>query len=316
MKLVGRVQDSYLFEVSPGGIGASASALLAHIEHVLSVAEPDFVPYWFEREGLSAAPAINFLREQAEDRRSRMLQTLGDLMVLPVHDRLLVKLIPERVDGEVEVETPVLGEDGDPTGEVEKRVVKKPVANPEMWSGLQETRLVDLADTAQDRPQEAEVLAVGSGRVMESGQKVALDVRVGDHVLFGKYNGVEVKIKEKTYLCLREEELLVVLRRGAAQPWGWQTWGCDLGVPAGDQAVVPPVPHRPLVHRAGAVTGGGTTQACKDCHLVLKVAPQYAKFPVRFFDEDAGVVVGDVRGGYQVVDDLPNCLSADHQGRG
>ncbi len=64
------------------------------------------------------------------------------------------------------------------------------------------------------------MVAVGTGRVLESGQKVPLDVEVGDHVLFGKYNGVDVTMQNTTYICMREEELLVILRRADAQDKG------------------------------------------------------------------------------------------------
>jgi len=68
-----------------------------------------------------------------------------------------------------------------------------------------------IPDTAKEKPQRGEVLAVGNGKILDSGTKVALDVRVGDQVLFGKYTGTEIKIEGKDVLILREDEVLAVL---------------------------------------------------------------------------------------------------------
>jgi chaperonin GroES len=68
-----------------------------------------------------------------------------------------------------------------------------------------------IPDTAKEKPQEGEVLAVGNGKILENGTKVALDVKVGDKILFGKYTGTEVKIDGKDVLILREDEVLAVL---------------------------------------------------------------------------------------------------------
>jgi chaperonin GroES len=68
-----------------------------------------------------------------------------------------------------------------------------------------------IPDTAKEKPQQGEVLAVGNGRILENGTKVPLDVKVGDRVLFGKYNGSDVKIDGEDVLVLREEEVLAVL---------------------------------------------------------------------------------------------------------
>jgi chaperonin GroES len=64
-----------------------------------------------------------------------------------------------------------------------------------------------IPDTAKEKPQEGEVMAVGAGK-MEKGHRVPPDVRVGDRVLVGKYNGNEIKIDGQEYLILREEEIL------------------------------------------------------------------------------------------------------------
>jgi chaperonin GroES len=68
-----------------------------------------------------------------------------------------------------------------------------------------------IPDTAKEKPQEGEVLAVGNGKVLENGTKIALDVRVGDKILFGKYTGTEIKIDGEDVLILREDEVLAVL---------------------------------------------------------------------------------------------------------
>jgi chaperonin GroES len=68
-----------------------------------------------------------------------------------------------------------------------------------------------IPDTAKEKPQEGEVLAVGSGKLLENGTKIALDVKVGDRILFGKYTGSEVKIDGEDVLILREDEVLAVL---------------------------------------------------------------------------------------------------------
>jgi chaperonin GroES len=68
-----------------------------------------------------------------------------------------------------------------------------------------------IPDTAREKPQEAEVLAVGNGKTLENGTRVALDVKAGDRILFGKYSGNEIKIDGEDVLILREEEVLAVL---------------------------------------------------------------------------------------------------------
>ena len=68
-----------------------------------------------------------------------------------------------------------------------------------------------IPDTAKEKPQEGKVLAVGSGKVTDDGKRQALDVKVGDRILFGKYSGSEVKVDDKDYLIMREEDVLAVL---------------------------------------------------------------------------------------------------------
>ena len=68
-----------------------------------------------------------------------------------------------------------------------------------------------IPDTAKEKPQEGKVIAVGAGKVNDDGKRLALDVKVGDKILFGKYSGSEVKVDDKDYLILREEDILAVL---------------------------------------------------------------------------------------------------------
>jgi chaperonin GroES len=68
-----------------------------------------------------------------------------------------------------------------------------------------------IPDTAREKPMQGKVLAVGSGRVLENGKKVALDVKPGDRVLFGKYSGTEIKIDGEEVVIVREDEVLAVM---------------------------------------------------------------------------------------------------------
>jgi chaperonin GroES len=68
-----------------------------------------------------------------------------------------------------------------------------------------------IPDSAKEKPQEGKVLAIGNGKVLENGTKVAMDVKVGDKILFGKYSGTEIKIDGEDVLILREDEVLAVL---------------------------------------------------------------------------------------------------------
>ncbi|MCH7921815.1 MAG: co-chaperone GroES [Nitrospinae bacterium] len=92
--------------------------------------------------------------------------------VRPLHDRILVRRIEE--------------------GEVKKGGIIIP-------------------DTAKEKPQEGEVVAVGEGRRMESGERQPMDVKVGDLVLFGKYSGTDVMIEDEEYLILREEDVFAII---------------------------------------------------------------------------------------------------------
>ena len=68
-----------------------------------------------------------------------------------------------------------------------------------------------IPDTAKEKPQEGTVIAVGSGKLDEAGKRVALEVKAGDKVLFGKYAGTEIKIDDVDHIILREDEILGVI---------------------------------------------------------------------------------------------------------
>jgi len=77
-----------------------------------------------------------------------------------------------------------------------------------------------IPDTAKEKPQEGEVVAVGEGKYKEDGTRQTLDVKQGDRVLFGKYSGSEIKIDGEEYLIMREDEILGVLERAGAASGG------------------------------------------------------------------------------------------------
>ena len=102
---------------------------------------------------------------------------MAGVQVTPLHDRVLVKRIEE------------------------KESVRGGIIIP---------------DTAKEKPQEGEVIAVGAGKMTDKGTRTPLDVKAGDRVLFGKYSGTEIKVEEQEYLILREEEILAKIG-GAAK---------------------------------------------------------------------------------------------------
>ncbi|HZT59541.1 MAG TPA: co-chaperone GroES [Pyrinomonadaceae bacterium] len=74
-----------------------------------------------------------------------------------------------------------------------------------------------IPDTAKEKPQEGEVIAVGDGKRKDDGTRIPLDVQAGDRVLFGKYSGSEIKVDGEEYLIMREDEILgIIARAGAA----------------------------------------------------------------------------------------------------
>jgi chaperonin GroES len=68
-----------------------------------------------------------------------------------------------------------------------------------------------IPDTAKEKPQEGKVIAAGNGKVGDDGKRISMDVKAGNKILFGKYSGSEVKIDDKEYLILREEDVLAIL---------------------------------------------------------------------------------------------------------
>jgi chaperonin GroES len=72
-----------------------------------------------------------------------------------------------------------------------------------------------IPDTAKEKPQEGIVEAVGNGKILENGTKLTLEVKDGDHILFGKYSGTEIKIDGQELLILREDEVLGILAESA-----------------------------------------------------------------------------------------------------
>ncbi len=84
-------------------------------------------------------------------------------------------------------------------------VVKRIEQEEQMQGGLY------IPDTAKEKPQEGEVIAVGKGKRLEDGKVVSLDVQPGDRVLFGKYSGSDIKLDGEEYLIMREDEILGIL---------------------------------------------------------------------------------------------------------
>jgi chaperonin GroES len=88
------------------------------------------------------------------------------------------------------------------------RVIVKRVKEEEKTKGG-----IIIPDTAKEKPIEGEVIAVGNGKILEDGTVRKLDVKVGDHILFGKYGGTEVKVDGEDRLILREDDILGVLEK-------------------------------------------------------------------------------------------------------
>ncbi|MGC8867439.1 MAG: co-chaperone GroES [Elusimicrobiales bacterium] len=86
------------------------------------------------------------------------------------------------------------------------RVIIKPLEQKEVKKGG-----IIIPDTAKEKPQEGEVVAVGKGRTTEDGKLIAMEVKVGNRVLYGKYAGTEIKINDEDYLIMREEDILAII---------------------------------------------------------------------------------------------------------
>lgn len=84
-------------------------------------------------------------------------------------------------------------------------VVKRLEAKEQVRGGI------IIPDTAKEKPQEAEVIAVGPGKFLEDGKRAAMDVKAGDRILIGKYSGSEIKLDDNEYVIVREDEILAVI---------------------------------------------------------------------------------------------------------
>ena len=95
------------------------------------------------------------------------------------------------------------------------RIIIKRIEEKESMKGG-----IIIPDTAKEKPQEGEVIAVGNGKKTEDGKVIPLDVKAGDRILFGKYSGTEIKIEDQEYLILREDEVLGVITSAKAAAGG------------------------------------------------------------------------------------------------
>jgi chaperonin GroES len=86
------------------------------------------------------------------------------------------------------------------------RVVVKPLEETEQMKGG-----LYIPDTAKEKPQQGEIVAVGPGRVSDEGKRIEVDLKVGDRVIYGKYSGTEVTVSDQEYLILRESDVLAVV---------------------------------------------------------------------------------------------------------
>jgi chaperonin GroES len=77
--------------------------------------------------------------------------------------------------------------------------------------GEQKVGGIIIPDTAKEKPQQGKVVSVGAGKVKDDGGRIALDVKAGDTILFGKYSGQEIKLDGEEFLIMREEEVLAIL---------------------------------------------------------------------------------------------------------
>lgn len=85
------------------------------------------------------------------------------------------------------------------------RIVIRPTEAEEVTKGG-----IVLPDAAKERPQEGEVIAVGTGKVLETGAKIPMEVKVGDKIIYSKYGGTEIKIGGEEYVILRQDDVLAI----------------------------------------------------------------------------------------------------------
>jgi chaperonin GroES len=86
------------------------------------------------------------------------------------------------------------------------RVIVKAIEQEERTAGG-----IVLPDTAKEKPQQGEVIAVGSGKLLDNGERVSLEVKSGDRVIFAKYGGTEVKVEGQEYIILRDTDILAIV---------------------------------------------------------------------------------------------------------
>ncbi|HHW54552.1 MAG: co-chaperone GroES [bacterium] len=86
------------------------------------------------------------------------------------------------------------------------RVLVKPVKQEEKTKGG-----IVLPDTAKEKPQEGEIIAVGSGKLLDNGERVPLEVKVGDKVIYSKFAGTEIKLDDEEHLLLSERDILAIV---------------------------------------------------------------------------------------------------------
>jgi chaperonin GroES len=96
------------------------------------------------------------------------------------------------------------------------RPLRDRVVVKRLEEGEQRVGGIIIPDTAKEKPQQGEVVAVGNGRMTDEGKLVPLDVKVGDTILFGKYSGTEIKLEGTEYLIVREDEVLGIIEGVAA----------------------------------------------------------------------------------------------------
>jgi chaperonin GroES len=83
--------------------------------------------------------------------------------------------------------------------------------------GEQKVGAIIVPDSAKEKPQQGKVIAAGAGKAKDDGKRIALDVKAGDLILFGKYSGQEIKLDGEEYLIMREDEVLGVIEGGASE---------------------------------------------------------------------------------------------------
>ena len=93
----------------------------------------------------------------------------------------------------------------------------RPLADRILVERLEETETkkgsIIIPDTAKEKPQQGKVLAVGNGKVDDKGNRIPLDVKKGDTILFGKYSGSEIRMDDTEYLIMREDDVLAVIEK-------------------------------------------------------------------------------------------------------